>query len=479
MKILRIFLLVLIIILNIYSPALAQRAVTLKVDGKVVKTDVAPVIENGRTLIPVRAVFEDLGAKVEWNNTARSVKINYSDTVITLYVDKTSVKVNQKNKELDVPAKIINGRTMIPVRFVATELGMTVDWVDSTSTVVISTQKGATANKAYKLGEVKVQDRGGYTTITIKGVGGINPSIMKLQAPLRIVFDFENSTLAGNAATYKSTNPDIKSVRTGQYEKNISRVVVDLEKNLTYKVSASGNEYVITFENKSGNTSNNEAENKPENKPTATKGYVSSVVLSKEAKEKLVCIDPGHGGSEVGTVGKWNGKEIYEKDINIKISKLVNEMLINNGAKTYMLRQSDEAIAVSRRSKMANEKGAHFYMSIHNNAAENTSKRGVQICYSDANARFSAITNNQIANIFYENIASLGLRKAGLLNNPRYIVIYKANMPAIIVENAFVSNKDDLALLMDDKFLEKLAQKICDSVLEVLNLSAKSTIIKP
>ena len=119
------------------------------------------------------------------------------------------------------------------------------------------------------------------------------------------------------------------------------------------------------------------------------------------------------------------------------------------------------------------------YMSLHNNAAENNTANGVQICYADTTTRFSGITNRQISNIFYENIASLGLRKAGLLNNPRYIVIYKAKMPSIIVESAFMSNADDLELLMDDDFIERLAQKICDSALEVLNASAKSEIINP
>ena len=118
-------------------------------------------------------------------------------------------------------------------------------------------------------------------------------------------------------------------------------------------------------------------------------------------------------------------------------------------------------------------------MSLHNNAAENETAKGVQICYADTTTKFSDITNKEISTIFYDNIASLGLRKAGLLNNPRYIVIYRANMPSIIVESAFMSNQDDLALLMDDDFIVKLAQKICDSALEVLNASAESEIIQP
>ena len=137
MKILKPLILAIIIILNITSPALAQRVVTLKVNGEITKTDVAPVIEEGRTLIPARAVFEELGAKIEWEPYTKCATIKYSDKVIMLFADKSLAVVNTDIKELDVPAKIIDGRTMIPVRFVGTELGMKGGGNDSTSTVSV------------------------------------------------------------------------------------------------------------------------------------------------------------------------------------------------------------------------------------------------------------------------------------------------------------------------------------------------------
>ena len=88
---------------------------------------------------------------------------------------------------------------------------------------------------------------------------------MVLESPLRLVFDFNNSKLVNNAITYKSENPDIKSVRSGQYQENISRVVVDLEKNVSYNVSVSENDCVITFEK-----TENETENTTENKEQHT-----------------------------------------------------------------------------------------------------------------------------------------------------------------------------------------------------------------
>ena len=489
MKIIKPLVLAIVIILNIFTPVLADRAITLEVNGEAVKTDTAPIIENGRTLIPARAVFEDLGATVSWEPATKCVTIKYDTTVIMLFAEKTISVVNTDIKNLDVPAKIVNGRTLIPVRFVATELNMQVSWDDITSTVSI-VGKDITPlpepepeptpepepepdipqlENEHLLSEISVRDTSTQTTITLSGVSSIPPSVLKLENPARIVFDFKNCSLMGNASTYKSENPNISSIRSGQFSENTTRIVIDLKEFANYTLSKSGKNLVITFKNNT--TAGSDI--------SEAGSYVSHLTLKDSAKDKLLFIDPGHGGSEVGTIGKWNGKDIYEKDVNIKLALLVNEMLINNGVNTYMVRTDDEAISVSRRPEIANEMGAHFYMSLHNNAAESSDANGVQICYASSTAEFSDITNREISGIFYNNIASLGLRKAGLLDNPRYIVIYKANMPSIIVESAFMSNQSDLALLMDDEFIIKLAQKICDSAIEVMNKSAKSDIMLP
>ena len=87
------------------------------------------------------------------------------------------------------------------------------------------------------------------------------------------------------------------------------------------------------------------------------------------------------------------------------------------------------------------------------------------------------MTNEEVSKIYYDNIASLGLKKAGMVDNPRYIVIYKCDMTSIIVENAFLSNKDDLELLMDDEFKVKLAAALCESTIQMLNKSVENNKI--
>lgn len=127
--------------------------VTLMLDGETIafsESDVPPVIitpegeENGRTLIPARALFEKAGAVVTWINESQTVIIEHGQFVIELVIGSNIALVNDEEKVLDVPAFIIDhdgdyyGSTMIPVRFVAENLSFGVEWDDVSRTVKVS-----------------------------------------------------------------------------------------------------------------------------------------------------------------------------------------------------------------------------------------------------------------------------------------------------------------------------------------------------
>ncbi len=113
--------------------------ISVKIDGAAQNYDVMPVIENGRTLVPMRAIFEALGANVEWDNTSKTVTGTKGETKVSLQIGNTSAKVNQTEVTLDVPGKIISDRTMVPVRFISESLGCNVGWDDTSKTVIINT----------------------------------------------------------------------------------------------------------------------------------------------------------------------------------------------------------------------------------------------------------------------------------------------------------------------------------------------------
>lgn len=124
----------------------AAGATSLVVDGMNVQTDVPPVIVDGRTLVPVRALFESLGATVGWEESTQTATATKGSTVISMQIGNTTAYVNGVAKTLDVPAQTIEGRTMAPARFVAESLNATVNWDSASDTVKISTS-GATSTQ--------------------------------------------------------------------------------------------------------------------------------------------------------------------------------------------------------------------------------------------------------------------------------------------------------------------------------------------
>ena len=117
--------------------AYAAKPITLRIDGRVISTDSPPVIEDGRTLAPMRAVVEALGFVVAWDSGTQTVDIySYAtdELMISLKIGSNRAKVFagisgvMDERILDVPAKLINGRTMVPVRFIAETLGCVVKW---------------------------------------------------------------------------------------------------------------------------------------------------------------------------------------------------------------------------------------------------------------------------------------------------------------------------------------------------------------
>lgn len=114
--------------------------VTVTVNGQEVQfKDQDPVIIDGRTLVPVRGVFEALGATVEWIGESKQVVVNTADTNVTMTLDSNKYYVNGEEKYLDVPAALINDRTMVPVRAISESLGCNVEWDGNSYTVIITT----------------------------------------------------------------------------------------------------------------------------------------------------------------------------------------------------------------------------------------------------------------------------------------------------------------------------------------------------
>lgn len=106
--------------------------------GETKINDVAPKLVNDRTMLPIRFIAEALGAEVDWNGTERKVTIIKDDIKIIITITSDKAIVNEKTVILDSPAFIENDRTYLPLRFISENLGATVEWVENTQQVIIT-----------------------------------------------------------------------------------------------------------------------------------------------------------------------------------------------------------------------------------------------------------------------------------------------------------------------------------------------------
>ena len=118
-------------------PVMAS-TITLNINGSVITTTVAPYQSNGTTLVPLRVVSENLGAKVDWNQQTKTVTITQDATIINLTLGSKIAKVNGEEKTLNLAPQIKNNTTMVPIRFVSENLNCDVNWDKETQTVSVT-----------------------------------------------------------------------------------------------------------------------------------------------------------------------------------------------------------------------------------------------------------------------------------------------------------------------------------------------------
>jgi len=117
----------------------AENEISVKLNGEAIAFDVQPQIVEGRTMVPMRAIFEALGASVEWDNATRTVTSSKDDITIKLTIGEKTLYKNGTAVELDVPGMIVDSRTLVPVRAISEAYECEVEWEAATRTVLIAT----------------------------------------------------------------------------------------------------------------------------------------------------------------------------------------------------------------------------------------------------------------------------------------------------------------------------------------------------
>lgn len=187
---------------------------------------------------------------------------------------------------------------------------------------------------------------------------------------------------------------------------------------------------------------------------------------------KTIYIDPGHGGVDSGTTYK----NIYEKDINLIISKLIEKYLVAKGANIYLTRETDKDLStttvnrkrndLTNRAFLINKSKADMYISIHLNYISNSKWQGLQIFYNNKNKENINIANNLTK---YLKKYSSNIREPKYEN--KYYMYKQITVPGVLIELGFLSNPNDRYRLTKEEYQEKLAKNIADSIEKYFILS--------
>jgi len=171
--------------------------------------------------------------------------------------------------------------------------------------------------------------------------------------------------------------------------------------------------------------------------------YVRPIDLTKNPfKGKKVVIDPGHGGIDSGAIGITG---LLEKELTLDVGERLQKMLEDAGATVIMTREGDRSTSNRTRVEVANDAKADVFVSIHANAYSNPDSNGTETfyCSQNSNRDFSKYLAQQLQR---ELITELGLRDRGVKTRSFY-VLKETEMPSALVELAFLTNKDEEALL--------------------------------
>lgn len=134
-----------LIALTAGQPASAMPSIGVTVDGRAIAVDQAPIMQDGRVLVPLRGVFEALGATLSYNAATHQVTAQRGDETLQLTLNSATALVNGQTVPLDVPAQSIGGRTMVPLRFISETLGAKVAWDAADRTVAITSGSAPSA----------------------------------------------------------------------------------------------------------------------------------------------------------------------------------------------------------------------------------------------------------------------------------------------------------------------------------------------
>lgn len=184
-------------------------------------------------------------------------------------------------------------------------------------------------------------------------------------------------------------------------------------------------------------------------------------ISPKTLYDKIIVIDPGHGGADGGTAAYG----VVEKDINLQIGLKLKTMLEKTGIKVFYTRTSDTKPSYEERVGLANDLQSDMLISIHINADKVKSSMGTEVLYNEMEVT-SGFGSKDLAEICQEEVtASLGSRNRGLIPGSSIYIVRNAKIPVALIEVGFVTNSIEAKLLTEDSYQMNAARGIFNGIM--------------
>lgn len=473
---LMLFLLLFVLVLPENGHAAAGNS-KIYLDGKELTAGQSVPVENvnNTIMVPLRLISEGLGYTVGWNQTTKTVTIEQQGKVIKLTVNQKTASVDDKTVQLNTAPILRQDTTLVPIRFISEQFGLTVSW-DNVKKIVYLITPGSSNDNGNSGGNT---ENGGSEVVppadTTKDLtmvnsisfsenrfiiameGNAEPKVMVMTGPDRLVIDLPNATfsdLFGSGQALDSNlngklevqdYPDVSGVRYSLYSTNpyTVRFVIDLNHPKNYNISVSGTDTKLVIVDLNANSTDD-----------------TTTQPGNDGK-KLVVLDAGHGAKDSGAVGV-TGK--YEKNFNLAVILKTAELLKKESKIDVVLTRSDDTfLELKERAAIANNLNADIFISVHANSSASSSASGTETYYQRE-------ASKALANVMHKYLVqATGLTDRGVRYG-NFHVIRETKMPAVLLEVGYLSNKKDEALLFTDALQNKVAASIVSGIKEYLGI---------
>ncbi len=332
---------------------------------------------------------------------------------------------------------------------------------------------------------IRVSTDADKTRIVVDGTKETEYKVSVISNPQRIIIDIQNAWVSPNVK--KSTTIDsrfAKAVRIAQHDSSTVRVVVEssMGKN-NYKVFAlkggtTAYRVVMDLGKVGGDTSGSNNTNKAEKVETPPSGTTPSVttpsgtttepVFTPGLKGKIIALDAGHGGSDTGAIGPTG---VTEKGVTLRVAKALQKLLQAEGATVLMTRTTDTEVSPKKanasdveelqaRCDVGNDGNADIFISMHMDSFTNSTPSGTTGYYYTKGSKAS----QRLAQYVSEGVVTaLGTGNRGTKSCNFYVVKH-TDMPATLVEMAFISNDKEEKLMNSEAGINRAAEGILNGL---------------